>query len=392
MIDIKGKKFGLLTAIEPKGKAKDGSIIWLVLCECGSDALEVSGVELRRGRKKSCGCLRVNRYLHVKREDLIGKTFGKLLVVGYRYSTENKPFLWECLCECGEPTTVRTSDLKSGSVSSCGCLKSPSLVGQRFGKLVVFEKTTEKRYGYYLWKVRCDCGNYDVATSHHLKGGSKKSCSCLANAIEDITGLKHNQLTVIELADFRSSNNELLWLCLCECGEYTHTTRDKLLSDHTKSCGCLKDLSLEKHPNWQGGLSRVTKYLRRNLKEWKQKSLELNDFRCFISNNRGRLVVHHNNPDKPFYKILKETLEMTGIEPQRSIEHFTAEQLEQLKNVCSALHFKYGLGVPLTEELHAEFHITYGYTNWTNEDFESFVREKRMELGTMFRTECPKHQ
>lgn len=372
MIDMTGQKFGLLTALEPKGKAKDGSITWLVSCDCGlNDTLEVSGSDLRRGRKKSCGCL------HPNRAKLLGKKFGKLYVVGYKPKTEDSPFLWECVCECGEPTTAKTADLTSGSKRSCGCLKSTSLIGQKFGLLTVVGKLDEKRYNYNVWEVRCDCGNTDVAITGHLTSGSKKSCGCLPNRVEDLSGTKRNLLTVIEMADFRSSNNEVLWKCLCDCGEDAYVTRDKLLSDHTKSCGCLKDLRLEKHPNWQGGVSLVTKSLRRNLKEWKQKSLETTDYRCMISNKQGRLIVHHANPDKPFHKIVKETFKATGIEPQRSLEHYSTEQLKQLINVCSALHFKYGLGVPLTKELHLEFHKTYGYIDWTNEDFEWFAKEKR---------------
>ena len=373
MIDVKGHKFGLLTAIKPVGKEKDGSVIWLVSCECGSKDIKVNGGDLRRGRKKTCGCL------HGNRAKLIGEKFGKLLVVGYKPPTEDAPFLWECICDCGETTTAKTADLTSGSKSSCGCLKSPSLIGQKFGLLTVIEKTNQKRYGYYLWKVQCECGNETLAPSCHLKNGNKQSCGCLANKVEDLSGQKYNMLTVIQMADFRSPNDEILWKCLCDCGEYTLVVRDKLLSGHTKSCGCLKERGMERHHNWQGGVSQVTKYLRRNLKEWKQKSLESNDFRCIITNKGGRLIVHHNNPDKPFHQIVKETFEIIGIEPQSNIEHYTREQLNEMVKVCSELHFKYGLGVPLTEELHSEFHIKYGYKDWKSEDFERFVREKRGE-------------
>lgn len=371
MINIKGQKFGLLTALEPKGKAKDGSITWLVSCDCGlNDTLEVSGSDLRRGRKKSCGCL------HANRADLLGKTFGKLRVVDYQPKTANTPFLWRCTRDCGETTFAKTVDLTSGSKRSCGCLKSPSLIGQKFGLLTVVGKLDEKKYNYNVWEVRCDCGNPDVAITGHLTSGSKKSCGCLPNRVEDLSGTKRNLLTVIEMADFRSSNNEVLWKCLCDCGEDAYVTRDKLLSDHTKSCGCLKDLRLEKHPNWQGGVSLVTKFLRRNLKEWKRKSLETTDFRCVISNERGRLIVHHANPDKPFHKIVKEAFEITEIEYQRSLDYYTKDQIEKLVMTCSELHFRYGLGIPLTKELHQEFHKIYGYIGWTNEDFERFVKGK----------------
>lgn len=58
--------------------------------------------------------------------DLTGKRFGRLMVIkrtndyispkGYRAT------MWLCKCDCGNFTTVRTSDLKSKRTESCGCL------------------------------------------------------------------------------------------------------------------------------------------------------------------------------------------------------------------------------------------------------------------------------
>ena len=54
MIDITGQKFGRLTAIKPifDGRRYD----WLCECECGNTCTK-SGVSLRNGQAKSCGCL-----------------------------------------------------------------------------------------------------------------------------------------------------------------------------------------------------------------------------------------------------------------------------------------------------------------------------------------------
>lgn len=56
-IDISGKEFGKLTAIEPIGKSKHNEIIWKCKCVCGKQA-EATGINLRRGNTKSCGCLK----------------------------------------------------------------------------------------------------------------------------------------------------------------------------------------------------------------------------------------------------------------------------------------------------------------------------------------------
>jgi hypothetical protein len=374
MKDITGRQFGFLTAVKAVGKAKDGSYIWLVYCDCNPNFLfSVNGCDLRRERRSHCGCR------HGNRAELLGKVFGNLLVVDFCYNPKTKEFLWECLCNCGEITTAKTRDLSSGRKNSCGCLKSPNLVGKRFGRLTVTKKLNKKRNGYYLWKVLCDCGNTDEAATGHLTSGAKKSCGCLNHAIEDISGVKRNMLTAKRMADFRSSKGEVLWEFICDCGEFTYTTRDKFMNGHTKSCGCLKDFSLEKHHNWKNGVSSVSKFLRRSINEWKQASLQATNYRCYISNEKGKLVIHHANEHHPFHAIVQETFELTGLPIYSTIGQYTEEELTLLSKTCQDLHFKYGLGIPLKPELHEEFHHTYGFTKWTNQDFEKFVKEKKKD-------------
>ena len=65
-VDITGKRFGKLTALEPVGQSADRSITWRCRCDCGNETI-VSGSVLRlrsvRSTGKpaatlSCGCLR----------------------------------------------------------------------------------------------------------------------------------------------------------------------------------------------------------------------------------------------------------------------------------------------------------------------------------------------
>ncbi len=55
-LDLKGKKYGKLTAIEPVGKNKHNVAIWKCRCECGNIIYRSSNV-LKLGHCKSCGCL-----------------------------------------------------------------------------------------------------------------------------------------------------------------------------------------------------------------------------------------------------------------------------------------------------------------------------------------------
>lgn len=59
---------------------------------------------------------------HPRFVDLTGQQFGRLVVV--RYAGRGKRFhRWECLCECGLSSVVRSINLRSGQTNSCGCLR-----------------------------------------------------------------------------------------------------------------------------------------------------------------------------------------------------------------------------------------------------------------------------
>ena len=54
-IDISGKKFNYLTAIEWVGKNKNGSALWMCKCNCGKEKY-VWMYDLKSGNSTSCGC------------------------------------------------------------------------------------------------------------------------------------------------------------------------------------------------------------------------------------------------------------------------------------------------------------------------------------------------
>lgn len=54
--------------------------------------------------------------------DMYGKKFGRLTVVSRTANSKNREARWNCLCDCGEMSTPRGSDLRRGTAASCGCL------------------------------------------------------------------------------------------------------------------------------------------------------------------------------------------------------------------------------------------------------------------------------
>ena len=59
-----------------------------------------------------------------QREDLTGRTFGRLTVLEFAGVDKGRRSLWRCGCECGRATTVQGSNLKDGRTASCGCLRA----------------------------------------------------------------------------------------------------------------------------------------------------------------------------------------------------------------------------------------------------------------------------
>lgn len=55
--NMTGKKFGMLTIIEPAGALKNGEMFWRCRCDCGNETV-TRGSLLRNGTTKSCGCYR----------------------------------------------------------------------------------------------------------------------------------------------------------------------------------------------------------------------------------------------------------------------------------------------------------------------------------------------
>ena len=130
--DITGQRFGRTTAKRMVGRDKHRLAIWKCLCDCGTYH-KVSGVKLRSGSTKSCGCLA--RELKEKRTvNLEGQTFGRWHVLAYAGQTQKgRQSLWECECTCGTCKTIRGDKLVRGESRSCGCLAT-ELRRERFIK------------------------------------------------------------------------------------------------------------------------------------------------------------------------------------------------------------------------------------------------------------------
>jgi len=113
--------------------------------------------------------------------DLTGQRFGKLTVVK-EHGRKNSIVTWECHCDCGAVTIVKTAHLRSRYTFSCGCLEDAEwgdLTGQKFGKLTVISKYERGHSARVRWLCQCECGKTHIANSKSLQNGnSNRSCGC----------------------------------------------------------------------------------------------------------------------------------------------------------------------------------------------------------------------
>lgn len=78
-----------------------------------------------------------------------------------------------------------------------------SLIGKRFGLLTVINRTDDKdKYGYYLWHCKCDCGQNKLANQSDLKKGTVKTCGGsihMGTVMRDRDRLKNEVLSGYEV-------------------------------------------------------------------------------------------------------------------------------------------------------------------------------------------------
>lgn len=87
------------------------------------------------------------------RPELLGKRFGRLLVIEYigKIDDPQKRRWWFCLCDCGNQVKVPTARLTSGNTKSCGCLKKESYL---YRQLPFGEASFNEFYGDYKRKSK----------------------------------------------------------------------------------------------------------------------------------------------------------------------------------------------------------------------------------------------
>ena len=178
-------------------------------------------------------------------QDLIGRQFGKLIVVSreedYVSPKGTHKSRWLCQCECGNTTIVTGDNLRSGNTTTCGCMRlyKEDWTGYTFGKLTIIKEVTPT-HNCRRMLCRCECGNEKKVDLNHLSSGKILTCGCRPRPYEDLTGQIFGYLKVISENMERYKLKQHYWNCEClNCGAKTVVSTNKLKIGHTKSCGCI---------------------------------------------------------------------------------------------------------------------------------------------------------
>lgn len=190
-VDLSGRKFGHLLVVKrienrisPSGYSR---VQYLCECDCGL-TVDVEASQLRKGHKKSCSKCNLSRGM----KDLTGLVFDELTVLQqegyYEYPSGERDYKWRCVCACGNEVVIRGNALKAKGKHNCGCYRKKlrvsddSMVGKRFGKLVVVERADNlmSTAGTVVnqWSCACDCGASTLVRGASLRNGHTTSCGC----------------------------------------------------------------------------------------------------------------------------------------------------------------------------------------------------------------------
>jgi hypothetical protein len=104
----------------------------------------------------------------------LGEIFGKLKVIEFSKLDYKQQAWWICQCECGNKKSIRSWQLKSGDIKSCGCLyrkRYGDITGRHFSnikaharwKKMEFELNIKDMWNLFLkQQKKCKLSGVDI--------------------------------------------------------------------------------------------------------------------------------------------------------------------------------------------------------------------------------------
>lgn len=211
--NVVGEKYNRFTIVEHVGyKISGGKRQKMVraLCECGNERV-AEYREIKRGKRKSCGCINEER----KRKINAGDKFGFWEVIKetdkYKHTDGSSERRFECKCVCQKEKSVNIQSLLNGSSKSCGCqgrvkeklpeikpISLEELNKQDLGEwkaidIIQYYKTNKKLVEKIV--IQCSCGTKEekVYKEGLIKVGNKMCTPCFKYKKSYINNLPHKK-------------------------------------------------------------------------------------------------------------------------------------------------------------------------------------------------------
>lgn len=175
-----GNKYNHLI-VTRRDKVKNCRSFWICKCEICGKEYSFSGTALRQNPN----------HFDCPTCEKVGQQYGRLKVIEYAYTSEDRHKYWMCECECGNREIIKATDLNTSKRVECLiCQKKKhktqyiNETGKRYGKLTVLELDTEKSSKNAFWKCKCDCGTLLTVEGTKLRSGHTQSCGCIISTGE----------------------------------------------------------------------------------------------------------------------------------------------------------------------------------------------------------------
>ena len=189
-----------------------------------------------------------------------------------------------------------------------------NILGERYGRLTVINMSDERGLkGQVKWDCLCDCGNISTVIGSSLRANRTKSCGCLqkdatrkrsALLNESSLGKRYGKLKVVEV-EYVQDTSRAYAICLCDCGNKARVRLDGVKNGHTISCGCyITEFNTNRigrlNPSYNPLITDEQRIMNRTLyrkeiKVWRKKVFERDGYKCVRCKNGGTLNAHHLN-------------------------------------------------------------------------------------------------
>ena len=215
----------------------------------------------------------------------------------------------------------------------------------KFKHLTVLSCTgKQKNNGCYIWLAKCECGNITEVDTNAIKVEDKASCGC--KRAKNWLGEEQNNFKVIA-RDKKSSNRQSRWIAQCKCGNVFTIRADTLTKKSQKGCGCDHEgKDGADNPAWRGGTTINTRKGKAHAK-WVRSVLEEDNFSCQKCGCYGG-----NNK-------------------------FNAHHLKSYSK-HKDIRWEIDNGVTLCVNCHINFHKTYGYNDFTPENYFEYIKQEKI--------------